>query len=145
GRDAGFGVHAAAGRDTAGGPAARDGGNAAWPRPAWDRRGPGCAHDGWPGRSSGLRPRDRGPTLRRLRQRCSELVSSIDGKLDPLRQRQLAAVVDRARLPAHVAFPGVGARLTSAASGLLSAEGAADLRTRRANVDVGDPAVRPDS
>src|SRR5262245_8840348 len=65
-------------------------------------------------------------------------------ELDALRQRQLAAPVDRRRLPAHVRLPAVGAGLAAAASILLPAEGAADLGARGANVHVGDAAVAAD-
>jgi hypothetical protein len=44
-------------------------------------------------------------------------------------------------LPAHVGFPGVGAGFAAAAGFLLSAEGATDLRTGGADVDVGDATV----
>ena len=60
---------------------------------------------------------------------------------DPLRQRQLARVVDGVRRPAHVGAPGVRARLAAAAGRLLPAERTADLRARGADVDVDDPAV----
>ncbi len=74
--------------------------------------------------------------------RYSSPPSSGDVKPHALGQRQLLAVVDRARLPAHVGFPGVGAGLAAAAGRLLAAEGAADLGARGADIDVGDPAVR---
>src|SRR6185312_9698592 len=58
-----------------------------------------------------------------------------------LGQRQRATPVDRARLPAHVGLPGIGTGLASAARFLLTAEGTADLSSRGADVDVGDPAI----
>src|SRR5699024_4116692 len=64
-------------------------------------------------------------------------------ELDALRQRQLAGVVDRVRGLPHIGLPRVGAGFASAAGLLLSAEGTADLRSRGADVDVGDAAVRP--
>ena len=62
-------------------------------------------------------------------------------ELDPLRQRQLLAVVDGASAAPHVLFPGVGARLPPSAGGLVAAEGAANLGAVRGNVDVDDAAV----
>src|SRR5208282_6561944 len=55
--------------------------------------------------------------------------------------RQPGRIVHRARLPPHVALPGVGAALPSASGLLLAAEGAADLCPRRTDVDVGDAAI----
>ena len=52
------------------------------------------------------------------------------------------AMVDRAGLPSHVGFPRIRARLAASSGGLLAAEGPADLRARRADVHVGDSAVR---
>ena len=63
-------------------------------------------------------------------------------KRDSLRQRQRIRPVDRVRLPAHVGLPRVRSRLAAAAGFLLAAERAADFRARRADVDVGDAAVR---
>ena len=62
-------------------------------------------------------------------------------EVDALRERQLAAPVDRAGLAAHVGLPGVRARLAPAAGVLLAAERAADLGAGGADVDVGDAAV----
>src|SRR5699024_2768899 len=64
-------------------------------------------------------------------------------ELDALRQRQLAGVVDRVRGLPHIGLPRIGAGFASAAGLLLTAEGTADLRSRGADVDVGDAAVRP--
>ena len=61
---------------------------------------------------------------------------------DPLRQRQLASVVDRAGLAAHIRFPRVRAGLAPAPCGLLASERAANLGPGRADVDIGDPAIR---
>ena len=63
---------------------------------------------------------------------------------DSLGQRKVVAPVDRRRLPAHVELPRVRARFAPAAGLLFPSEGAADLGPRRADVDVGDPAVGPD-
>src|ERR1017187_1829917 len=62
-------------------------------------------------------------------------------ELDPLRQRQLRRPVDGVGLPPHVSLPRVAAGFAPAARVLLAAEGAADLRSAGADVDVGDPAV----
>src|SRR5690606_25316481 len=67
---------------------------------------------------------------------------SSDVELDALGQRQRVGVVDGIRLPAHIGTPRVRARFAATAGVLLAAEGAADLRTRGADVDVGDAAVR---
>src|SRR2546430_747818 len=64
-----------------------------------------------------------------------------DFELDSLSQRQLAAPVDRVGLAAHVGLPGVRAGLTAPARILLAAEGAADFRAGRADIDVGDAAI----
>ena len=72
------------------------------------------------------------------RPSCSRLFP----KRNPLRQRQRVRPVDRVRLPAHVGFPRVGSGLAAAAGFLFAAERAADLGARRADVDVGDAAVR---
>src|SRR5690606_32769336 len=63
-------------------------------------------------------------------------------ELDALGQRQRVGPVDGVGLAAHVGAPGVGAGLAAAAGFLLAAERAADLRTRGADVDVGDAAIR---
>ena len=63
------------------------------------------------------------------------------GELDALGQRQIAAIIQRASLAAHVRLPGIATRLAAAARFLLAAERAADFRTRSADVDVGDAAV----
>src|SRR5262249_41492941 len=60
---------------------------------------------------------------------------------DPLRQGQGVAPVDRAGLPPQGGLPRVGARFPPAARRLLAAEGAADLGSRGADVDVRDAAV----
>src|SRR5579864_6153500 len=65
-----------------------------------------------------------------------------DFETDTLGQRERIAVVDRVGSPAHVDLPDVGARLAAASGFLLTAECASDLRAGRANVDVGDAAVR---
>src|ERR1022692_5019507 len=62
-------------------------------------------------------------------------------ELDPLRQRQLRRPVDGVGLAPHVSLPRVAAALSSAAGVLLASEGAADLRSAGADVDVGNPAV----
>src|SRR5208337_5669740 len=69
------------------------------------------------------------------------LPGASDVELHPLGERQPGRIVHRARLPAHVALPGVGAALPSASGLLLAAEGAADLGSRRTDVDVGDAAI----
>ena len=69
------------------------------------------------------------------------LPGPLDLELDALRERQLAAPVDRVGLAAHVGLPGIRAGLASAAGVLLAAERAADLRAGGAEVDVGDAAV----
>src|SRR5215469_14661459 len=65
----------------------------------------------------------------------------FDLELDPLRERQLAAPVDRVGLAAHVGLPGVRAGLAAAAGVLLSTERATDLGSRGTEIDVGDAAV----
>ena len=65
----------------------------------------------------------------------------IDLEPNPLRQRQLARVVDGVGRAAHVRLPRIGAGLAAAAGVLLAAEGAADLGAGGADVDVGDAAV----
>ncbi len=55
--------------------------------------------------------------------------SCLSEELDPLGEGHLRAVVDRARLAAHVDLPGVRAALPTAARLLLTTEGAADLST----------------
>src|SRR5688500_3282704 len=67
--------------------------------------------------------------------------ASNDVELDPLRERQVARVIDRVGLAAHVGLPRVGAGLAAAARVFLAAEGAADLRARGTDVHVGDAAV----
>src|SRR6478752_10205021 len=93
----------------------------------------------------GLRPRIASKmALRRSRSVTVESVRARDGseiELDALRERQCVGVVDRVRLPAHVRLPCVRTRLAAAAGFLLAAEGAADLGTGRADVDVRDAAV----
>src|SRR5687768_12452666 len=66
--------------------------------------------------------------------------SHVEG--DALREREVLGVIDRVRRAAHVVLPRVRARLAAAAGGFLAAERAADLRAARADVDVGDAAVR---
>jgi len=51
----------------------------------------------------------------------------VGGKLDSLGQREFTRPVDRVRLAAHVAFPGVRARFATTAGFLLATEGAADF------------------
>lgn len=63
-------------------------------------------------------------------------------KLNPLRQRQILRPVDRVRLSAHINFPCVRAGFAPAAGFFFAAECAADLRARRANIDVRNPAIR---
>ena len=63
-------------------------------------------------------------------------------EFDPLRQRQFLRPVDGVGLAPHVSLPGVGARLAPAARLFFAAERAADLRARRADVDVGYAAIR---
>src|SRR5260221_14530505 len=60
---------------------------------------------------------------------------------DALGQRQGVRIVDRVGRPPHVALPGVGAGFAAAAGLLLAAEGAADLRPARPDIDVGDAAI----
>src|SRR5262245_34568765 len=64
-----------------------------------------------------------------------------DVEADALRERQLAAVVDRVGRAAHVGLPCIGARLAPAAGFLLAAERAADLRAAGPDVHVDDAAV----
>src|SRR5215469_9622669 len=59
----------------------------------------------------------------------------------PLSERKRGAVIDRVRRAAHVKLPAVRTRLAAAAGFLLAAECAADLRTRRSDIDVSDAAV----
>ena len=61
-----------------------------------------------------------------------------------LRERQCLAVVDGVGGAAHIGLPGIGACLAAAAGFLLAAECAADLGARRADIDVGDAAIRAD-
>ena len=65
-----------------------------------------------------------------------------DVEADPLGERQVRPVIDRVGLAAHVGPPAVRAAFAAAARLLLAAERAADLGARRADVDVGDPAIR---
>src|SRR6266498_5017334 len=65
-----------------------------------------------------------------------------DSEVHTLGQRQLAGVVDGVGRTTHVGPPRVRPGLAAAAGLLLAAEGATDLRTRRADVDVDDAAVR---
>src|SRR5690606_11966895 len=64
-------------------------------------------------------------------------------ELDALGQRQVVAPVDGRGLSAHVGLPRVRAGLATATGLLLAAERPADLGARGADVDVGDPTVRP--
>src|SRR5690242_20295465 len=70
------------------------------------------------------------------------LRADSDVEVHALRERQVAAVVDRHGLAPHVGLPAVGAGLAAAARVLLAAERAADLGPRGADVHVRDPAVR---
>jgi hypothetical protein len=63
-------------------------------------------------------------------------------RTDALGERQIVAVIDRVGLAPHVGAPAVRAALAPAAGLLLAAERAADLGARRADVDVGDAAIR---
>ena len=90
-----------------------------------------AAHGGEIARSAPARGRASRP-IRRVRRHVEP---------DSLRERQVAAPVDRVRLPAHVGLPRVRARLAAAAGLLLAAERAADLGARRADVHVGDAAI----
>src|SRR5690606_34616299 len=74
-------------------------------------------------------------------RRSGRKASNVDVELDPLRQRQLRRPVDGVRLAAHVLLPRIRTRLAAAAGFLFATEGAADLRTAGADVDVGDAAV----
>src|SRR5262245_45098157 len=67
--------------------------------------------------------------------------SALQVEADALRERQCRTPVDRAGLPAHVRFPGVGARFAAATRFLFTAEGTADFGTRGADIDVGNTAV----
>src|SRR5260370_1205910 len=60
-----------------------------------------------------------------------------------LRERKLRPEIDRVGGATHVSLPGIGAGLAAAAGLLLAPKGAADLRSRRPDVHVGDAAVRP--
>src|SRR3712207_4049123 len=60
-----------------------------------------------------------------------------DRELHPLRQGQLAGVVDRVGRAAHVAAPRVGAGLPPAPGLLLPAEGPADLGAGGPDVEIG--------
>ena len=94
-----------------------------------DRPAPGGA----PGRGRALRSR---AACRRAAQADSDV------KPHALSQRKLAAVVDRARLPSHVRLPGIRAGFPPAARGLLPAKRTTDLGARRADVHIGDAAIR---
>src|SRR5690606_31600407 len=47
----------------------------------------------------------------------------------------------RVSLPAHVSLPGIASALSSASGFLLTSECSADLRTRSADVHIGDSAI----
>src|ERR1700681_2352019 len=64
-----------------------------------------------------------------------------DLELDSLRERQLAAPVDRVGLAAHVCLPGIRAGFAAATGVLLAPEGAADLGPGGTEIDVGDTAI----
>jgi len=57
---------------------------------------------------------------------------------------EVAPVVERAGLAAHVGFPSVAAGFAAAAGFLFTTEGAADLRAAGADVHVSDATVAAD-
>src|ERR1700733_13160705 len=61
---------------------------------------------------------------------------------DALCQRQRVGVIDGCGLAAHVGLPRVRAGLAAAAGFLFAPERAADFRARRADVHIGDAAIR---
>ena len=63
-------------------------------------------------------------------------------KFDALRQRQFTGIIDRIGLPPHISLPGIGAGFASAAGFLLATESAADFRSARADIDVGNATIR---
>src|SRR5262245_28803669 len=64
-----------------------------------------------------------------------------DAEADPLRERQLAARIDRVGLASHVRLPRVATGFAATARFLLAAERAADLGARRAEIHVSDATV----
>src|ERR1700704_413653 len=65
-------------------------------------------------------------------------------ELNPLRERQLGRKVDRVRLPAHVALPGIAPALPTAAGVFLAAKSATDFGAARSRVHISDSAIAPD-
>src|SRR6516164_472418 len=71
--------------------------------------------------------------------------STLSCELDPLGEWQFGPVIDRVGRAAHVALPGIRPSFSATSCFLLTAECAAYLSSRGANVYIGDAAVRPDS
>ncbi|MNT77148.1 hypothetical protein D3C72_2162290 [compost metagenome] len=71
----------------------------------------------------------------------ADFPAGLLAELDPLRQRQVARVVDGVGRAAHVIAPGVGTRFAAAARFFFATERAADLGAGRADVDVGNAAI----
>src|SRR5205814_8963540 len=62
-------------------------------------------------------------------------------KLDPLGQRQFARKINRVRLPAHVALPGIAPAFAATAGFLLATERAADFGATGAGIRVGNSTI----
>jgi len=63
-------------------------------------------------------------------------------KLHALGQRQFCRIIHRLGLAAHIGLPRIRAALAPAAGFFLAAKGAADFRARRANIHIGNAAIR---
>src|SRR5690606_11450217 len=61
----------------------------------------------------------------------------------PLRQRQLITPIYSIGLPAHIGLPTVRAAFPPAAGFFFTSEGAADLRTTRTDIHIGNTAITP--
>lgn len=68
-------------------------------------------------------------------------IRGLTSKLNSLRQRQVAGVVDRVGLAAHVVFPSIATAFASAAGILFAAESATYFGSARAGIHIGDPAI----
>src|ERR1700740_514972 len=69
--------------------------------------------------------------------------SLVRSELNALRKWQLGREINRVCLPAHVALPRIASLFPPAAGVFLTTESAADLRTARAGVHIGDAAIAP--